>query len=80
MSMLIAGRQVPKYFISLGTYLSVGGISYLAMSGGDKKKKTDAPASGANRVDFPSSSSGNSEEADFIKNFMAEAEKSDAKH
>ncbi|EJD54772.1 hypothetical protein AURDEDRAFT_156550 [Auricularia subglabra TFB-10046 SS5] len=72
MSYVIAGRQVPKYVLSLGTYGSVGLISYLATRGGDKKA--------AAKPETPSFQSSSKDEEDFIKNFVAEAEKADAAH
>ncbi|KZV84706.1 hypothetical protein EXIGLDRAFT_776229 [Exidia glandulosa HHB12029] len=73
---VIAGRTIPKYVISLSTFGAVGALAVLGSGG----KKADA---GAKHDAAPAFSSSSKDEEDFIKNFVAEAEKADtsgAKH
>ncbi|KZS97122.1 hypothetical protein SISNIDRAFT_449854 [Sistotremastrum niveocremeum HHB9708] len=70
MSYQILGRAIKSEYIAIGTILSTVGIA-LAASGGEKKKASQ-PESLSQK--FGASSS---EEENFIKNFIAEAEKAD---
>ncbi|KAJ9108555.1 hypothetical protein QFC19_002271 [Naganishia cerealis] len=67
MSYVIAGRAIKNEYLALGTILSTAAIAAVSMSG---DKKAPAPVEQQNNIEASSS-----EEADFIKNFVAEAEK-----
>ncbi|KAH9055628.1 hypothetical protein EDB87DRAFT_1639463 [Lactarius vividus] len=74
MSYTILGRAIKTEYLALGTLLSTVGLSYAAASGGSNEasgsKKTLQEVKDS--VKFDSSSK---EEEEFIKNFIAEAEK-----
>ncbi|KAH8089739.1 hypothetical protein HD553DRAFT_304683 [Filobasidium floriforme] len=70
MSYVIAGRAIKNEYLALGTILSTAAIA-MASSGGSK----EAPAPVAEQKNIET---GSKEEEDFIKQFVAEAEK-DAK-
>ncbi|GHJ90232.1 hypothetical protein NliqN6_6634 [Naganishia liquefaciens] len=67
MSYVIAGRAIKNEYLALGTILSTAAIAMAATSG---EKKAPAPVQEQSNIEASSS-----EEADFIKNFVAEAEK-----
>ncbi|GJJ10354.1 hypothetical protein Clacol_004580 [Clathrus columnatus] len=68
MSYVIAGRAIKSEFLALGTLLSTAAVAAISMSG-DKKEKAKPEA-----VKIEASSN---EEEEFIRNFIAEAEKAD---
>ncbi|CCA76859.1 hypothetical protein PIIN_10844 [Serendipita indica DSM 11827] len=71
MSYVIAGRKIAAEYLSLATLGTVGGIVAVMKSRPAKPKPVPATEN--------LSLSGSTEESDFIKNFIAEAEKEDAK-
>ncbi|KAK0211451.1 hypothetical protein IW262DRAFT_1467930 [Armillaria fumosa] len=75
MSYVILGRAIKNEYLALGTFASVFGGAFLATRGGKK----DAPAPTLVEQVKANVTSGNSEEEEFIKKFVEEAEK-EAKH
>ncbi|KAG8811638.1 hypothetical protein FRC18_003369 [Serendipita sp. 400] len=71
MSYVIMGRRVASEYLTLGTLATLGGVIALSRAGGSKSKPQAAKEN--------LSLSGSTEEDDFIKNFVAEAEKEGAK-
>ncbi|KAF5380158.1 hypothetical protein D9615_006143 [Tricholomella constricta] len=79
MSYVIFGRAIKNEYLSLGILTTVFGGATLAMRGGKK----DIPVAGQPLEKVKESvpiKAGSSEEEQFIKNFIAEAEKEEAKH
>ncbi|KAH7882818.1 hypothetical protein F5I97DRAFT_133061 [Phlebopus sp. FC_14] len=73
MSYVIFGRAIKTEYLTLGTLFTTGTIAYASMGG---KKDTSAGKPMAERVkEAVPISAGSSEEEQFIKNFIAEAEK-----
>ncbi|CAK9786964.1 unnamed protein product [Cutaneotrichosporon oleaginosum] len=73
MSYNIAGKAIKNEYIAIGTILSTIGIAVAASGGGDKKAaSTSAPPP---VKEDSSINTGNSEEDEFIRSFVAEAEK-----
>ncbi|KAG8933558.1 hypothetical protein FRC03_005977 [Tulasnella sp. 419] len=72
MSYVIAGRAIKNEYLALGTLLSVGALSWGLTSGSSSKPK--APPK-SEPIKVPGASG---EEEDFIKAFVAEAEKAEA--
>ncbi|GLB39291.1 putative protein of unknown function (DUF2611) [Lyophyllum shimeji] len=80
MSYVIMGRAVKNEHLALGILTTVFGGAALAMR---SKKKETPPANGQSIQQLKESvpiNAGSSEEEQFIKNFIAEAEKEEAKH
>ncbi|KAL1407277.1 hypothetical protein Q8F55_006698 [Vanrija albida] len=73
MSYTIAGKAIKNEYLALGTILTTIGIA-VAASGGEKKAAT-APAPIAKDTSI---NTGSKEEDDFIRAFVAAAEKDDA--
>ncbi|THH29249.1 hypothetical protein EUX98_g4947 [Antrodiella citrinella] len=80
MSYVILGRAIKNEYLALGTLF---GTAALAMSFTGGSKEPSAPASGKPTLqqvkEAVKFNAGSSEEEQFIKNFIAEAEK-DSKH
>lgn len=80
MSYVILGRAIKNEYLALGTIFSAVSIGMLASGG---KKETPAPSAGKSVLEQAKESvkfnAGSSEEEQFIKKFVEEAEK-DAKH
>jgi len=80
MSYVIFGRAIKTEYLTLGTLFTTGAVTYASL-GGSKK---EAPSPGKPLVERVKEAvpikAGSSEEEQFIKNFIAEAEKEDAKH
>ncbi|KAH9852513.1 hypothetical protein C2E23DRAFT_825896 [Lenzites betulinus] len=77
MSYVILGRAIKNEYLALGTIFSTVGLTLLATGG-----KKEAPAAKPTLAQVKESvkvNAGSREEEDFIKNFIAEAEK-EAKH
>ncbi|BEJ14384.1 hypothetical protein CspHIS471_0401510 [Cutaneotrichosporon sp. HIS471] len=72
MSYNIAGKAIKNEYLAIGTILSTIGI-VVAASGGDKKAATDAAPPPVKQDS--SINTGNSDEDEFIRAFVAEAEK-----
>jgi len=67
MSYTILGRRIANEWLALGTFATVGTLAVYSTSGGSKapaNAKPEPPVTGSSK-----------EEEDFIKNFIAEAEK-----
>ncbi|KAF8056709.1 hypothetical protein FPV67DRAFT_1492632 [Lyophyllum atratum] len=80
MSYVILGRSIKNEHLALGILATAFGGAALAMRGG---KKEQAPAKNQSIQQVKDSvpiNAGSSEEEQFIKNFIAEAEKEEAKH
>ncbi|KIJ35284.1 hypothetical protein M422DRAFT_782573 [Sphaerobolus stellatus SS14] len=71
MSYVIAGRAIKSEYLAIGTLVSTIGLA-VAMSGGSKKKDTAAHTPATQTF-----GGGSKEEDDFIRNFIAEADKAD---
>ncbi|KAG6918080.1 hypothetical protein DXG01_016532 [Tephrocybe rancida] len=78
MSYVIFGRAIKNEYIALGVLTSAFGGAALAMRGG-KKENTAGQSLQKARESVPIKA-GSSEEEQFIHNFIAEAEKAEAKH
>ncbi|RYP43548.1 hypothetical protein DL768_009867 [Monosporascus sp. mg162] len=61
----VFGRQVGSHYLAIGVLSTLFTGSYLALSGGRKNPATQAPPINAS----------SSDEADFIQNFLKEADK-----
>ncbi|ETW75900.1 hypothetical protein HETIRDRAFT_106543 [Heterobasidion irregulare TC 32-1] len=73
---VVLGRAVKTEFLALGTLVGTAALSYAAASGGSK----EAPKTSLQEVkDAVKIDSSSKEEEDFIKTFIAEAEK-ESKH
>ncbi|PVG00804.1 hypothetical protein CPB86DRAFT_690625, partial [Serendipita vermifera] len=68
---VVAGRKIASEYLAIGTLAAVGGLVAISRSGSSKPK--------AKPIEPQLSTSGNKEEEDFIRNFIAEAEKEVAK-
>ncbi|WVQ82806.1 hypothetical protein IAT38_004938 [Cryptococcus sp. DSM 104549] len=77
MSYVIAGRAIKNEYIALATILSTVGVAVAATSGGEKKSATAGPAPVAQDQTITGDSA---EEVDFIRQFVAEAEKDEKAH
>jgi len=80
MSYVILGRAVKNEHLAMGILATAFGGAALATRG---KKKETAPVNGQSIQQLKESvpiNAGSSEEEQFIKNFIAEAEKEEAKH
>ncbi|KAI1798079.1 hypothetical protein LXA43DRAFT_7483 [Ganoderma leucocontextum] len=78
MSYVILGRAIKNEYLALGTIFGTVGLSMLATSGGKKEAPAAKPTleQVKDTVKIDASSK---EEEDFIRKFVAEAEK-DSKH
>jgi len=77
MSYLVFGRAIKNEHLALGVLTTAFGSAFLATRGG----KSDKPAAGMSPQKAKETvpiNAGSSEEEDFIKNFIAAAEKEDA--
>ncbi|RYP58631.1 hypothetical protein DL771_011179 [Monosporascus sp. 5C6A] len=61
----VFGRQVGSHYLAIGVLSTLFGGSYLALAGGRNKPAAQVPPINAS----------SSDEADFIQNFLKEAEK-----
>ncbi|RYO84154.1 hypothetical protein DL766_009751 [Monosporascus sp. MC13-8B] len=61
----VFGRQVGSHYLAIGVLSTLFAGSYLAIGGGKKRPATQAPPINAS----------SSDEADFIQNFLKEADK-----
>ncbi|KAG6879813.1 hypothetical protein C0992_011364 [Termitomyces sp. T32_za158] len=77
MSYVIFGRAIKNEYIALGVLTTFFGGASLAMRGGKKENAAGQSLQKA-RESVPINA-GSSEEEKFIQNFIAEAEKEDAK-
>ncbi|KAH9896989.1 hypothetical protein C8Q73DRAFT_688018 [Cubamyces lactineus] len=77
MSYVILGRAIKNEYLALGTIFSAVGITMLA-TGGKKEAPAQKPTL-AQVKDSVKIDASSKEEEEFIKNFIAEAEK-DSKH
>ncbi|KAG6873696.1 hypothetical protein C0995_012158 [Termitomyces sp. Mi166 len=77
MSYMIFGRAIKNEYIALGVLTTVFGGASIAMRGG-KKENTAGQSLQKARDSIPLNA-GSSEEEQFIRNFIAEAEKEDTK-
>ncbi|KAK8844796.1 hypothetical protein IAR55_006646 [Kwoniella newhampshirensis] len=76
MSYTIAGRAIKNEYIALGTIFTTIGVALASTGGGDKS--TASSSSTPVPVSDDKTISGDSpEEEDFIRQFVAEAEKSE---
>ncbi|KAI0251902.1 hypothetical protein BJV78DRAFT_1207610 [Lactifluus subvellereus] len=75
MSYTILGRAIKTEYLALGTLLSTVGLSYAAASGGSKDAKPIHKQTLQEVKDSVKLDSSSKEEEEFIKNFVAEAEK-----
>ncbi|EMR61621.1 hypothetical protein MGN70_005785 [Eutypa lata] len=69
----VLGRQVGSHYLAMGVLGALFGGSYMALGGSSKKTATQTPPINAS----------SSDEADFIQNFLKQAdqdEKDKAKH
>ncbi|KAG2143517.1 uncharacterized protein EDB93DRAFT_1155346 [Suillus bovinus] len=74
MSYVIFGRAIKTEYLTLGTLFATGGAVYASLGG--KKDSTSSGKPLAERVkEAVPINAGSSEEEQFIKNFIAEAEK-----
>ncbi|KAI8985026.1 hypothetical protein BD414DRAFT_418110, partial [Trametes punicea] len=78
MSYVILGRAIKNEYLALGTILGTVGITMLA-TGGKKEAPASKPATLEQVKDSVKVSASSKEEEEFIKNFIAEAEK-ESKH
>ncbi|KAI0264736.1 hypothetical protein BC834DRAFT_882341 [Gloeopeniophorella convolvens] len=77
MSYTILGRAIKTEYLAIGTLLSTVGLAYVSSSGGSKDATPKNSLQAVrDSVKFESSSK---EEEEFIKTFIAEAEK-ESKH
>ncbi|KAL6305988.1 hypothetical protein BKA93DRAFT_824484 [Sparassis latifolia] len=75
---VILGRAVKTEYLAIGTILGAVGLGMLSAGG---KKETAAPAKTIEQVkETVKFTAGSSEEEEFIKKFVADAEKEEAKH
>ncbi|KAI0147613.1 hypothetical protein GGR57DRAFT_476149 [Xylariaceae sp. FL1272] len=65
----VLGRQVGSHYLAMGVLGALFGGSYLALSGGSKKTATQTPPINASSPD----------EADFIQNFLKQADADEKK-
>jgi len=72
MSYQIAGRAIKSEYLALGTLVSTGLLAYASTRG--NKKAAPSPSA---PISLPDAST---DEQDFVKQFVAAAEKEDAKH
>jgi len=80
MSYVILGRAIKNEYLALGTLFATAGLTMAAMGGG--KKETPVPSGKATLEQVKEAvkfNAGSSEEEEFIKKFIADAEK-DSKH
>ncbi|KIM21280.1 hypothetical protein M408DRAFT_333587 [Serendipita vermifera MAFF 305830] len=70
MSYVVAGRKIATEYLALATIGAIGGITAFQMRGSSKPKAKPIQELSA---------TGSKEEEDFIRNFVAEAEKEDSK-
>ncbi|ADV19736.1 hypothetical protein I315_03892 [Cryptococcus gattii Ru294] len=74
MSYTIAGRAIKNEYLALGTIISTIGIAVASSGGSDKAAASSAPVSVS---DDKTITGETPEEEDFIRQFVAEAEKSE---
>ncbi|KAJ3490769.1 hypothetical protein NLI96_g1181 [Meripilus lineatus] len=82
MSYVILGRAIKNEYLAIGTLLGTAGLTFAAMGG--SKKDAHAPSGSGKQTiaqvkESVKFNAGSSEEEQFIKNFIAEAEK-ESKH
>ncbi|KAI0827073.1 hypothetical protein BC628DRAFT_1370690 [Trametes gibbosa] len=77
MSYVILGRAIKNEYLALGTIFGTVGIAMLSTGG--KKEAPAAKPTLAQVKETVKVNAGSKEEEDFIKNFIAEAEK-ESKH
>ena len=82
MSYVILGQTIKNEYLALGTMISTGLGAWAATRGGSKKAEPQGAGKAAlekvkESVPFNASSS---EEENFIRKFVADAEKEDSKH
>ncbi|RDX54645.1 hypothetical protein K466DRAFT_501894, partial [Polyporus arcularius HHB13444] len=77
MSYVILGRAIKNEYLALGTIFGTAGLTALAMGGG--KKEAAKPTLQQVKEAVPITASSREEE-DFIKKFIADAEKDSSKH
>jgi len=86
MSYVIAGRAIKNEYIALGIYGLTGGLVYAYRARSAAKADANKPIAKTvkerieNAKEAVKIVAGSSEEEDFIKNFIAEAERADAGH
>ncbi|KAH9974017.1 hypothetical protein BGW80DRAFT_1304831 [Lactifluus volemus] len=71
----ILGRAIKPEYLALGTLLSAVGLSYAATSGGSKGAASGYKQTLQEVKDSVKFDSSSKEEEEFIKNFIADAEK-----
>ncbi|RDB16078.1 hypothetical protein Hypma_003432 [Hypsizygus marmoreus] len=79
MSYTILGRAIKNEYLALGVMVTTFGGAFLATRGGKSEKPVAGQSVQKAKESVPINAD-SSEEEQFIKNFIAEAEKSEAKH
>ncbi|KAG2003653.1 hypothetical protein CC2G_004242 [Coprinopsis cinerea AmutBmut pab1-1] len=75
MSYQILGRAIKNEYLALGTFASAFGLAFLSTRGGDKQAPPTTVQQAKAEVPI---NAGSKDEEEFIKKFLAEAEKEGA--